>query len=172
MAICLQVAASGCVHRRLTIRSNPPGALVYVDNYEIGTTPVATDYIYYGTRQIRLVKDGYETLTVKQYIPPPWYQIPPLDFVSENLVPGDIRDERNISFNLVPQVVVPTSQLLSRAENLRQSSRLPNGAQPAAPAAAGPGTLAPEVLSAPTLGPPSAQGGSATFPLPEPGSVP
>ena len=70
----------------------PPGALVYVDNYEIGTTPVSTDYIYYGTRRIRLVKDGYATLDIKQWIPPPWYEIIGIDFVSENLVPAEIRD--------------------------------------------------------------------------------
>ena len=29
-------AATGCVRRRLTVRSNPPGALVYVDNQQIG----------------------------------------------------------------------------------------------------------------------------------------
>ena len=29
-----------------------PGALVYVDDFPIGTTPVSTDFIYYGTRQL------------------------------------------------------------------------------------------------------------------------
>ena len=57
------------------VRSNPPGAMVYVDNQPIGTTPCATSFIYYGTREIRLVKPGYETLTVNQPIPAPWYQI-------------------------------------------------------------------------------------------------
>ena len=48
-------------------------------------SPCSTEFTYYATRQIRLVKDGYETLTVSQPIPPPWYQIPPFDFVAENL---------------------------------------------------------------------------------------
>ena len=69
----------------MMIRTNPPGALVYVDDYEIGTTPISTGFVYSGTRKIRLVKDGYETLTVMQPVPPPWYQIPPLDFITENL---------------------------------------------------------------------------------------
>ena len=89
---------TGCVQRRLTIRSNPPGALVYVDDYQIGTTPVSTDFVYYGTRKIRLVLSGYETLTVLQPIPTPWYEYPGLDFVSENLVPGEIRDERVVDY--------------------------------------------------------------------------
>ena len=127
----LCASQAGCVQRRLTIRSNPPGALVYVDDYEIGRTPVSTDFVYYGTRKIRLVKDGFETLTVLQPIPSPWYEIPPLDFVSENIVPSEIRDERALNFQLVPQVIVPEDQLLGRAENLRRSGQFP--ATPATP---------------------------------------
>lgn len=128
------LCASGCVQRRITIRSNPPGALVYIDTYEIGKTPCSVGYIYYGTRQIKLVKDGYETLTLMQWIPPPWYQIPPLDFVAENVVPAEIRDERTYTYQLVPTRMVPTNQLLGRAENLRQATRLENiAAGPPAP---------------------------------------
>ena len=122
---------TGCVRRRMTIRSNPPGALVYVDDYEIGTTPVSANFIYYGTRKIRLVKDGYETLTVMESIYPPWYQIPPLDFVSENLVPGEIRDQRTLTYQLRPQLVVPTEQLLGRAEQLRGRMRSAGAIAPA-----------------------------------------
>lgn len=118
----LAVGLPGCVQRRLIIRSNPPGALVYVDDYQIGTTPIATNFTYYGTRKIRLVKDGYETLTVMQTIPPPWYQIPPLDFITENLLPGELRDHRTFEYQLVPQAVVPTELLLSRAESLRSQT--------------------------------------------------
>ena len=91
-ATILALAGSGCVERRMIIRTNPPGALAYVDDNEVGLTPVAISPIYYGNRKIRLVKDGYETLTLIQSVPPPWYEIPPLDFFSENLVPGKIRD--------------------------------------------------------------------------------
>ncbi|MCS7304131.1 MAG: PEGA domain-containing protein [Thermoguttaceae bacterium] len=110
----------GCVQRRLTIRTDPPGAMAYVDGYPIGTTPISTDFIYYGTREIRLVKDGYETLVVKQRIWPPWYEIPPLDFISENLVPGELRDHRILEFRLQPQRITPPEQLVDRAERLRR----------------------------------------------------
>lgn len=130
----------GCVQRRLTIRSNPPGAAVYVDDYPVGTTPVSTDFVYYGTRKVRLVKSGHETLTLLQPIPAPWYQYPGLDFISENLVPGEIRDERVVDYQLQPQNVVPGPQLLERGENLRR------GAQ-------GPPVAAPP--TAPTYGPPA-----------------
>jgi hypothetical protein len=96
---------------------------VYVDDQEIGQTPVSTDYTYYGTRKLQLVKDGYETMTVKQKFKAPWYQVPPLDFVSENLVPRELRDERIVDFELEPQRVVPTNELMGRADQLRQSTR-------------------------------------------------
>ena len=129
LAIVLLPAQSGCVERRMTVRTNPPGALVYVDDYEIGTTPVSTDFTYYGTRKIRIVKDGYETLTVMQPIPAPWYQFPPIDFITENFVPGKIRDQRMLDYQLKPQMIVPTDQLLSRAEGLRHNNLvLPAGA--------------------------------------------
>ncbi len=132
LAVGIGLLLPGCVRRRLMVRSNPPGAMVYVDNQPIGTTPCATDFVYYGTREIRLVKPGYETLTVTQPIPAPWYEIPPLDFISENLVPRKIQDYRTVSFNMAPQVIVPTEQLLGRAEQLRQNTLqgavLPTGA--------------------------------------------
>lgn len=150
--LCLVMAAAGCVQRRMMIRSNPPGALVYVDDYEIGTTPIATNFTYYGTREIRLVKDGYETLTVMQEVPPPWYQIPPLDFFSENLVPGEIRDVQTFTYQLRPQTIVPTEQLLGRAESFRNQAQAtaasatvpgPSVPGPGVPPPSGPGTYVP-----------------------------
>ncbi len=127
--VCLTavVAGGGCVQRRMTIRSNPPGALVYVDDYQIGTTPVSTDFVYYGTRKIRLVKDGFETLTVRQPFPIPWYEIFPLDFVSENLWPGEIRDERVVDLAMMPAAAVAPEEVVARAEQ----SRLSAGSLPA-----------------------------------------
>ena len=154
-ALCLTLAVCtllpGCLRRRLMVRSNPPGAMVYVDNQPIGTTPCATDFVYYGTREIRLVKPGYETLTVNQPIPVPWYEVPPLDFFTENVVPQKIQDYRTVSYNMVPQVIVPTEQLLSRAEELRQST-LQGAILPAA-ATSMPGISTPVLPAVPTPAP-------------------
>jgi hypothetical protein len=122
-AALIALCAAGCVQRRMTVRSNPPGAFLYVDNYPIGTTPVSTDFTYYGKRQFRLVRDGYETLTVEQRIWPPWYEWFGIDFVSENLIPYTFRDERQLSFQMIPQQIPPSPQLAARAEELRASSQ-------------------------------------------------
>jgi hypothetical protein len=129
------VASAGCVQRRMTIRSNPPGALVYVDDYQIGTTPVSHDFVYYGTRKIRLVKDGFETLTVRQPFPLPWYQVFPLDFVTENLWPWEIRDERVVDLAMQPAGAVPPESVVARAEQVRLAAgSLPPVTVPAAAA--------------------------------------
>lgn len=154
VALCV---ATGCVQRRMTIRSNPPGALVYVDDYQIGTTPVSTDFIYYGTRKIRLVKDGFETLTVRQPFPLPWYQIFPLDFVTENIWPWEIRDERVVDLAMSPAAATPPEEVVSRAEVARLSAgslpAVPPAAvvvQPLPPAAP---ALPPQPLPPPAVGP-------------------
>ncbi|MBN1911538.1 MAG: PEGA domain-containing protein [Pirellulales bacterium] len=132
------VFGGGCVRRRMMIRSNPEGARVYVDGYDVGTTPTAHDFTYYGTRQIRLVKDGYQTKTVMESIPAPWYQIPPLDFISENLIPGKITDRRNLVYQMVPEREVMPDEILGRADSLRasvQTTVVPTSAPPLAPPA-------------------------------------
>jgi len=155
---------TGCVSRRMTIRTNPPGALVYVDDYEVGVTPVSTDFVYYGTRKIRLVKDGYETMTIYQRVPPPWYQYIGIDFVTENLYPAEIRDERSFDYQLVPQRILPSAVIRERGEELRRGSK-----------AAGqvPTNLAP-IDPTPTLPPPAEVPVPlpTTEPLPQPGFAP
>jgi len=141
LLVCL-MCVPGCVRRRMTIRSNPIGASVFVDDQEVGTTPVSVDFTYYGTRKIQLIKDGYETLTVKQNFFAPWYQFPVIDFFSENVSPWEHRDEHQLDFQLTPQQILPVDRLVDRAQELRSSASqgyavpLPNASnipQPVAP---------------------------------------
>jgi len=162
---CLVVAAAGCVQRRMTIRSNPPGALVYVDDYQIGTTPVSNDFVYYGTRKIRLVKDGYETLTVRQPFPIPWYEVFPLDFVTENIWPWEIRDERVVDLAMTVAASTPPESVVARAEQARLAAgSLP--APPPLPMAPQPVVPRPIPAPPPQMLPPSA--GGLTLPPPSP----
>ena len=125
LVLTLLLCCSGCLRRRMTIRSDPPGAVVYIDRRPepIGVTPVSTSFIYYGTRDIQLVKDGYETIMIRKDFAPPWYEIPPLDFVVENLWPKEVRDERVVDVKLEPLRRVPPDELLQRANQLRQQTQ-------------------------------------------------
>lgn len=113
------------MNRRITIRSDPPGALVLVEGDEVGYTPVTFDFTYYGTREFTLVKDGYETLTVMEKVTPPWYQRVPIDFVSDNLSPFKIRDRRDYTYRLQQQAIGGNQDLLQRAEGLRTEAHVP-----------------------------------------------
>ena len=106
----------------MTVRTNPPGATVSVDNQVIGTSHAASPFVYYGTREIRIEKDGYRTETIRRKFKPPWYQWPGIDFVAETLWPGEIRDERIIDVELVPLTREPTEDVVQRAEALRNQS--------------------------------------------------
>ena len=56
-------ALSGCVERRYTIRTDPPGATVVVNGEEIGPSPASKSFVYYGDRKITMILDGYQTKT-------------------------------------------------------------------------------------------------------------
>jgi hypothetical protein len=179
VAMLVVVTAVGCVQRRMTIRSNPPGALVYVDDYQIGTTPVSHDFVYYGTRKIRLVKDGYETLTVRQPFPLPWYQVFPLDFVTENLWPGEIRDERIVDLAMQPAGAVTPESIVSRAEQVRLAagSLPPVSAVPAPPPSVPPSAPRPVPAPPPAVPPLQQYAPAPQYPqppqfVPTPPSVP
>lgn len=126
--LCVALAG-GCVERRLTVRTNPPGALVSVsggkldslsDEHELGFSPVSTNYVYNGTRRITLVKPGYATRTVYEDLEPRWYEVFPLEFFSETLVPWRIRDHRVLQYDLEPQTITPVQPLLERGEEFRR----------------------------------------------------
>ncbi len=101
------------------MRTNPPGALVYVDHQLVGPSPASTSFVYYGTRHIEVVGDGYRTEKVLRTLYPKWYQIPPLDFVAESLWPWELRDQRVIDITMVPQPVVPSEELIARGDEMR-----------------------------------------------------
>lgn len=113
------LANSGCLRRRMTIRTNPPAADVYVDRHWIGKSPASTSFIFYGTRHIEVVANGYRTEKVLRKLNPPWYQLPPLDFISETLWPYEIRDERIIDITMTPEQPVSSAELKARANTLR-----------------------------------------------------
>ncbi|MEI6527480.1 MAG: PEGA domain-containing protein [Planctomycetota bacterium] len=110
---------AGCVRKRMTFRTNPAGAMVYVDKQPVGLTPVSTGFTYYGTRNIEIVKDGYRTEKFLRKVHAPWYQIPPLDFVSDTLWPFESRDERIIDVQMTPEFDVPEDALIASGEQLR-----------------------------------------------------
>ncbi len=110
------------MQRRVLVNSNPEGALVTIDHQPIGHTPVAVPFTYYGTREVRIEMDGFQTQKIKHRFVPPWYQIPPLDFITDNFWPREINDDRLLDFQLTPLEIVDENYLLDRAGQLRANS--------------------------------------------------
>ena len=68
-------------------------------------------------------KDGYRTEVIRRKIKPPWYEWPGIDFFSETLWPGELRDARIIDVQLAPKELEPAEDLMNRADTLRNQSK-------------------------------------------------
>jgi hypothetical protein len=79
---------SGCVQRTISISSHPEGALVWLNGREVGRTPVEVEFLHYGTYDVRLTKDGYESMLTSGEAKPPWWDSIPFDLVAE-MTPGE-----------------------------------------------------------------------------------
>jgi hypothetical protein len=124
LALAAAVLCTGCVERRYTLRTDPPGALAIVNGEEIGQTPVSRSYYYYGDREITFILDGFETKTVIQPIKAPWWDNLVTEFFTENLLPYNLRDEREFAYTLTPASTPRAADLRDRAEQLRSQARI------------------------------------------------
>jgi len=114
----------GCVERRYTIRTDPPGAEVIVNGESLGPAPASHNYYYYGKREVTLVKDGFETKTFLQPMDAPWWDNYYTEVFSENMVPWVIRDEREFAYTMEPAKQPPQEQVQARAEALRSEAQV------------------------------------------------
>jgi hypothetical protein len=115
---------SGCVERRYTIRTNPPGALAIVNQEEIGPTPVSRSFSFYGDREITLVLDGYQTQTIIQPLNAPWWDNPLTEFFTENMIPYTFRDEREFVYQMQPTSIPEVNDLVARGQSLRAQGQV------------------------------------------------
>jgi hypothetical protein len=128
--------AGGCVERRMLIRSDPPGAIVRVDEEEAGITPAEVPFKHYGRRRVRVgpVRDEkghmtYEASEAMAEVFPPWYQKFPVDFFFEVLYPFTVVDTQEFTFELEPvaeesdeDVAAHAEDIIEEAEEFREES--------------------------------------------------
>ncbi len=113
----------GCLERTVKVTSEPPGAVVWVNNVEVGRTPVETGFTFYGKYDVRLRREGYEPVAVVQDVNAPFYEYPPVDLLAE-AIPVTIRTRREWHYELSPLVPVEgqaETDLIARARELEQS---------------------------------------------------
>ena len=106
----------GCVTRTLSITSEPAGALVYVNDREVGRTPLVAGFTYYGVYDIRLEKDGCRPLWTKATAVQPWWEYPGIDLIAE--VTGPKRSNVAWDFKLeqAPAPGSDTKEVVARAK--------------------------------------------------------
>ncbi len=124
--------AQGCAaERSITIRSEPTGARVRIDDRAVGVTPVQIAFQHYGVRRVTLYKEGFRTHSERIRMKPPWYARFPVDLFTEVLLPLGIDDHREYSVNLVAGEEMSGSpslrSVIERADVLREAG--PEGPQ-------------------------------------------
>lgn len=136
----------------MTITSDPPGSLVYMNDQELGRTPFTRDFYWYGNYDVKVRKDGYQTLQTVTEVNRPIYQWIPIDLLAE-LVPFWIHDRQHFNYALKPATTQPdVKALLAEGESMRgELESSPNTPKP---------TTAPSRLLKPTTQP--ARSGSET----------
>ena len=51
--VLITLFQTGCMSRRITVRTQPPGALVEMNGNRLGPSPVSTNFTYYGDKRIQ-----------------------------------------------------------------------------------------------------------------------
>ena len=109
---------AGCIQRTITIESDPSGALVHLNDEEVGRTPVTVPFTFYGTYDVRVEKDGYQTLNTPQKAEAEWFEAPGPDLFVE-LMPWTTKAELQWHFALDPLGPVSEEILLDHARQMR-----------------------------------------------------
>lgn len=109
------------MERILTVQTNPPGALVYLNGQEMGRTPAQRNFTWYGTYDLAVRKEGYHAIKTIAKVDAPIYEWIPLDLVFE-LLPIPLKDHHVLHYDLEPEPVVEgtDAEMLERAEKMRK----------------------------------------------------
>lgn len=115
--LAASVALTGCVRRTISITTEPEGALVWLNDREVGRTPVEVDFDHYGTYDVRLEYRGYEPMMTSGQALPPWWDNVGLDLIAE-LTPADLESRIAWHYVLLP-LDGDREALVERARKLR-----------------------------------------------------
>lgn len=95
------LGSGGCLERRVSITSDPSGAVVYANDVELGRTPCEASFTYFGGYDVRVEKDGFEPLRQRVEARTPIYEYPPIDLVA-TVIPANIETVVKWHFKLDP----------------------------------------------------------------------
>ncbi len=124
--VLVTAGLNGCLERKLTITTEPEGALVILSDKEVGRTPLTTTFTWHGDYDIiiRYPEKGYEMLNVCEGIYPKWYEWPPIDLLSQ-LAPWTYRDHRYLHYKLTKYKTPKDEDMIHRAKDLQRRNATP-----------------------------------------------
>ncbi len=121
LLLAVVFCVTGCVERQLTIKTVPEGALVVLNDEEIGRAPVTTSFNWYGTYDVRISKVGYETLKTHRKLDAPAHDKFPWDFFAHFLNPNRIVDKYEWQFELEEKQTPTSEELIKKADLLKET---------------------------------------------------
>jgi len=119
-AVAAILLTAGCVERRLTIVTDPEEAVVWLNDEEVGTTPVTVSFNWYGDYNVRIEKSGYEILNTHRELERPLQDEFPFDFFAQVLWPDTIVDKYTWTFDLQPYMQSSPAELIEAAQDMQQ----------------------------------------------------
>ena len=129
VALATSILLTGCIERRVWIETDPPGALVWLNDTQVGRSPVDVSITHHGIYDVRIEKEGYEPLVTSADTDGPMWDTVPLDFFVE-ILPIDAKCDARWKFLLSPRDD-SESALVSRAADLRDRLRVEGEQKPA-----------------------------------------
>ena len=127
---------SGCVDRLISVRSDPPGADVYLDGTKVGVTPptgfLDVPYHFYGDRELLLTRKGHRSHKQIVELDAPWWQIFPFDFLTDVVLPVTLTDRVEMVVTLEKESHGPEEieETLKRAAEAREKANPPPADEP------------------------------------------
>lgn len=114
-------SAGGCVEQELQVDTNPDGALVFMNDQEVGRTPIRRPFTWYGTYDVVVRKEGYQTLRTKAPVIAPAWNWVPFDLLATAL-PIRFTDTQRLKFELKPdnESVVDPDRMIRGSRELQQ----------------------------------------------------
>jgi len=121
ISLAVAILCFGCVEHRLTINTEPEGALVFLNDEEIGVSPVTASFNWYGDYSVRISKQGHKTLNTHRELKPPLHDHFPFDFFTL-LNPKRTVDSYEWRFKLAPRAQSSRKELIEAAQELKRNS--------------------------------------------------
>lgn len=118
LLLVLAAALPGCIRRTIEIDSQPQGAIVYLNDEEVGRTPTEVPFTWYGNYDVRLAKQGYQTLNTTRELKAPVGEWPGPDLFVE-IMPWTTHYRYQWNFELAEQAEASEEGLIDRGQQLR-----------------------------------------------------